>query len=575
MVARLTALLALIWVAACGGRSIHPWEYQPRALADTIPILEPEERKTSLAYDQLYGAVSGMGRVVSLNRHLGGLPPALNADPFDEVVDSAWFINRNHVDPLSPEAVARGPQSSEGPDQSGPVKIWEMKTMGITPGFWIEDARGDRYILKFDPVDYPELNSAAEVISTNLFWAAGYNVPENYVYFLDPSKLELDEEEELELVVVEGDSILSYQIGAADPGRALTMEVFQRRFLDRFPHEPDGTIRVLASKFLEGTPKGPFSWEGRRGDDPNDVIAHEHRREIRGLYVLAAWLNHVDTKQGNTLDMFIESPASPEGEDAPKIGYLRHHLIDLGSTLGSGSAHQHNPRHGTEYDFDSGAVLLRFLTIGGYKRPWQRMLPYPETHPSTGYYSVENFDPADWRSNIVNPAFISRNPRDGYWGAKIVMSFTDEQLAAVVDAVRYSDPAATAYVLRGLRDRRDVTGRYWFAQVSPLDDPRVEGGAVVFDDLWTRYFGGGAQYRWELDWDAADLEEEGVAPQPRIELPAPEGTLDVRNGEDARARLEVWRSDPTGQDDWAPRPATIWLEWDAGARSYRVVGVRY
>jgi hypothetical protein len=576
MVARLSALAVLTLVAACGGRAIHPWEYQPRALADTIPIYEPEERKTSLAYDQIYGAFSGMGRVVALNRHVAGLPPALNADPFDEVVDSAWFTNRNHVEPLSPDEVFRGPQSSEGPDQSGTVAIWSIKTQGITKGFWIEDSKGDRYILKFDPVEHPEINSAAEVISTNLFWAMGYNVPENYVFYLDPSKLVLDDDDDLEISAVEDGVPVMYDMVPDEPGeRQLTMEVFRREFLDASPSQPDGTIRVLASKFLEGTPKGPFGWEGVREDDPNDVIRHEHRREIRGLYVPAAWLNHVDTKQGNTLDMFIESPASPEGEDAPKIGYVRHHLIDLGSTLGSGSAHAHNPRHGTEYDFDASAVLLRMLTFGGYKRPWQRMLPYPETHPSTGYYSIDNFDPADWRPNIVNPAFINRSARDGYWGAKIVMSFTDEQLNAAVSAGRYSDPTAAAYLLRGLRERRDATGRYWFAQVSPLDDPRVEGGAVVFDDLWTRHFGGAAQYRWEFDWDGGDLEADGVSSAPRIELPVPTGALDSTDPEDARAQLDVWRSDPTGGDDWAPRPATIWLEWDAGARSYRVIGVRY
>src|SRR5687768_3168316 len=116
MVARLFAFAAVAFVAACGGRPIHPWEYQPRALADTIPIYEPEERKTSLAYDQIYGAFSGMGRVVALNRHVAGLPPALNVDPFDEVVDSSWFTNRNHVDPLSLEGIQRGPQTTEAPD---------------------------------------------------------------------------------------------------------------------------------------------------------------------------------------------------------------------------------------------------------------------------------------------------------------------------------------------------------------------------------------------------------------------------------------------------------------------------
>ena len=575
MVARRAALAILVLgVAACASHPPRPWEYRPRAMADTVPILEPTERETSLAYDQIYGVMSGMGRVVNVNRHLGGIPPALNADPFDGVVNSAWYTNRNQARALTADEVARGPQTTEGPDQSGPVTIKSIKAEGITPGFNIEDAAGIRYIVKFDPPENPEMASGAEVISTNLLWAAGYNVPENYVFQLDPTNLVMDDD--LELDVLEDGGLVHYQVGADDPSRELTLAVFQRAILDRYPRSADGTIRALASRFLEGSPKGPLAWEGMRNDDPNDVIPHQHRREVRGLYVVAAWLNHVDTKQGNTLDMFIESEASPEGEDAPKIGYLRHNLLDFGSTLGSGAAHPHNPRHGSEYDFDATAVLLRFFTLGLYKRPWQRMEREPQTHPSTGFYSVEIFNPGDWRPNIVNPAFINRTARDGYWGAKIVMSFTNEQLAAAVASGRYSDPAAAAYVLRGLRDRRDATGRYWFEKVSPLDRPRLEGSVVVFDDLWRRYFGGGTGYRWKLSWDAPDpdIDVGGVVSEAAIPLPpAPSALPASLDPEAAHARLQVWKVFDGG--DESDRPAEFWLAYDPVSRAWRVAGARY
>lgn len=561
-------LLGLAVSTACASHPIRPWEYEPRPMADTLPIHEPHERETSLLYDQIEGTVSGFGRALSVTRKTG-LPPALNADPSDEVVASSWFTNRIGMEPLTPEQVGRGPRAGEGPDQSGPVTVKSIKAEGVSPGFNIEDARGDRYILKFDPPENWEMASGAEVVATNIFWAAGYHVPENHVVYLDPDNLVLDDE--LEATFQQGDSLVTYSTDAAAGQRELTMEVFQENVLARYPRDAQGRVRAMASKFLDGIPKGPFSYLGVRDDDPNDVIPHEHRRELRGLYVIAAWLNHVDSKQGNSLDMFIPAPGSPE--DGPAIGYLRHHLIDFGSTLGSGATHPHRFRHGTEHDFDALSVVLRFATLGFYERPWQDVdadtLSYPS---STGYYSIDNFDPADWRSNIVNPAFINRTPRDGYWGAKIVMAFTDRHLDAAVAAGRYTDPRAAQYLLEGLEKRRDATGRYWFREVSPLDDPRIERGALVFDDLWIRHFGGPASYRWKMEWDAPDpdLEAGGTVTSASISLPAPPSGVRV-SGDGAYARLEVWKVWENG--DEADRPATIWLAPEGG--SWRVAGVRY
>ncbi|MBW3660883.1 MAG: hypothetical protein KY397_04540 [Gemmatimonadetes bacterium] len=565
---RAALLGGLLGLAACASHPIRPWQYDPRPMADTLAIREPIERETSLVYDQVEGVVSGLGRAFSLTRK-SGLPPALNADPFDEVVNSAWFTNRNGRERLSAEAIRRGPGAAEGPDQSAPVTVKSIKVEGVSPGFDIEDAAGDRYILKFDPPDHWEMASGAEVVATNLFWAAGYHVPENYVFYLDPSNLVLDED--LEATFQEGDSLVRYSTTPSPGERELTMEIFRRNILERFPRTADGRIRAMASKFLEGIPKGPFAYAGIRGDDPNDVIPHEHRRELRGLYVIAAWLNHVDAKQGNSLDMFILDERSPE--EGPGIGHLRHNLLDFGSTLGSAAVRPHNFRHGTEREFDAGPVLLRFITLGIYERPWQDVdmdtLRFP---PSIGYYSIDNFSPGDWRTNTVNPAFINRTDRDGYWGAKIVMSFTDEQLDAAVAAGQYSDPRAAQYLLEELKKRRDATGRYWFREVSPLDEPRVEGNSLVFDDLWIRHFGGPADYLWKLEWDAPDpdLESEGTASTASIPLPTPSAGVRA-SGDDAYARLEVWKVWEAGEE--AERPATIWLAPEGGA--WKVVGVRY
>ena len=111
---------------------------------------------------------------------------AQNANTLDEVPDSSWFTNRHGVQRLSREELLRGPNTTAGPDMRAPWRVFRSKIGGLTPGFQIIDGRGDRYVIKFDPVGVPELSSAAEVIATKLFYAIGYNTPENYIVAIDP-----------------------------------------------------------------------------------------------------------------------------------------------------------------------------------------------------------------------------------------------------------------------------------------------------------------------------------------------------------------------------------------------------
>jgi hypothetical protein len=75
-----------------------------------------------------------------------------------------------------------------------------------------------------------------------------------------------------------------------------------------------------------------------RDDDPNDLIPHEHRRDLRGLRLISAWLNDNDIREGNTLDMYVE-------EDGRR--FLKHYLIDAGSALGSDTTHPNIDRMST------------------------------------------------------------------------------------------------------------------------------------------------------------------------------------------------------------------------------------
>ena len=71
------------------------------------------------------------------------------------------------------------------------------------------------------------------------------------------------------------------------------------------PREKDGRYRAVASRFIKGKPLGEWEYRGRRKDDPEDLIPHEHRREVRGLWTINAWTNHTDCSARNTLDMWV------------------------------------------------------------------------------------------------------------------------------------------------------------------------------------------------------------------------------------------------------------------------------
>ena len=344
---------------------------------------------------------------------------------------------------MSVAEFAKGPDNGYGPDTTGHWTITRAKTEGITPGFQIKDASGGRYMIKFDPIGYSELATGAEVVVTKLFYGMGYNVPENYVTIFDPSILKLGED--VTLVDEKGRK------------RLMTEDDIQN-ILSRIEFLPNGKIRALASKYVQGRPIGGFRYEKTRGDDPNDIIPHEHRRELRGLEVPCSWLKHFDSKAGNNLDSYI-------GEEGQ--GYVKHFLIDFGSTLGSAAWAPQDPYKGHELDLDFEVMAMNIITLGLVVKDWEKLGPVE--NPAIGLFESWDFNPADTRPNFPNPAFENCTNLDGYWGAKLVMSITDEQMMAAIKTGKYSDPKVEKYIFQILKERRDKAGMYWYRQVCPLD----------------------------------------------------------------------------------------------------------
>jgi hypothetical protein len=378
--------------------------------------------------------------------------PAANANTMGEVPASSWFESRHGKSPMSPEQLAHGPDTTNGPSMEQPWVITDVKTEGVTPGFRIRDGRGDSYFVKFDTLGYPEIATGAEVIATKFFYAIGYNVPENHIAYFTRDQLRIDSK--LNLSERELDQLLK-----------------------RVDRGSDGRYRVVASKLLKGKPAGPFQYYGTRPDDPNDIFAHENRRELRGLRVFAAWLNHDDSRAINTLDMVVNDGGR---------NYLKHYLIDFGSTLGSGSTGPQKPRASWEYLWEPKPVFARIATFGLWDRPWVR-IKYPN-YPTIGNFEARYFDPETWKPEYPNPAFLNMTDQDAYWAAKIVMSFSEEDIRTIVKTGKLTDPDAENYLIDVLAARRDKIGRTWLTRVSSFDNFKwTDSGELTFDHLGSSY----------------------------------------------------------------------------------------
>jgi hypothetical protein len=359
---------------------------------------------------------------------------ACDVNCLEEVPASSWFTPRNGARPMSPHDVGRGNArlTSLAP---GPLSVTEARLDGRDPYIIAEDVRGSRCILEFDDPSLPEMRTAAAVISNRILHAAGYHVLECFIAQISTADLTPSPE--------------ARKIGEHGGSGDLSEEHLERFFAGfRIAEENEEvkddsplTLRVVASRLPEGVPKGVFRDRGRRTDDPNDLIPHEDRRSLRGLRILASWIDHSRFRPDRTMDVYLQ----PQG-------YLRHYLTGFSATLGAvlRAADSSSPK-GTSTDSD--------LTM--------------------------------WRAAEVFRPFEQMDQRDAFWGLSLLLSFTDEQVRAAVDAGRFSNPEWASAVATELMERRDRIGRAWLGRMNGavrllIANPGRNRWALTLEDLGVR-----------------------------------------------------------------------------------------
>jgi hypothetical protein len=414
----------------------------PKFFDDDPLTREPETQDASAAKPYRIDLAASL--LLDLFTKQGDTTPnvgAKNVNTIDEVPDSSWFTNRIYATPVSVESLARGPNATDGP-APGKWTLVAPKTSGFAPGFRIRDQRGEVWFLTLDPKGYPRSATGAIAVACRLFWAVGYYQIESHLASFRPEDIDIAETAKIE--------------PRPDYERRFTRSDLDA-VLARAHRNEDGTYRVLAARNAPGQVLGGFYFHGTRPDDPNDVVPHEHRRELRALKVFGAWTNLVDVKALNTLDSVV----SENGRNV-----VRHYLQDVGSTFGAGAMGPHDWDEGHEYLYEGDLVKKRLISFGFYLQPWQ-VAPYVE-HPEIGRIETNGFEPERWKTRVPNAAMRQARDDDTFWAALRVAAFTDEMIRAAIREGRYADPEAARMLADVLILRRNKIAQTYLTKITPL-----------------------------------------------------------------------------------------------------------
>lgn len=533
--ARATWATLLAWgtVAAGGCSSTARFASVPpiTVAGDTLPSPVPRATSFGMAAYQ-YDLVVRRPAVRALD--VSAAPPAQDVNSMDELPASSWYTPRLGYRPVSPTELVRGPEDA-GPPQL-PITVVQAKVGGGNPGFIVADARGHRYLTKFDPPEFPGVETTTAIIVNRLFWGFGYNVPEDYLLVFERDDLHIDPQGEVTAAGV--DSILA-----------------------RVAQPTDGQYRATVSLFIGGIILGAVPDKGRRKDDLNDLIAHENRRVLRAMRVFGAFVNHTDLRIDNSLDTYVGEPGR---------GYVRHYMLDFGEALGG-----HASEHGWMWDgfrryFDFGEAFTRMLTLGLVVEDWEN-LTYTQW-PSVGAFEAELFDPATWKTVSAYEPMLFSQPDDDYWAVKVVGAVTREHLEALVRAAQYPEREAAEYVVETLMERRRKVLEYFLQEVSPIDPVAYEAGELQLRDMY-RVLVGPASAPTAYDIRFYDDDGNEVAARRTVEaagdafsVPIPERALERGDGYMYVAVRARWG------DRAAPRPAQFHLRRTADG-TVKLMGV--
>jgi len=392
---------------------------------------------------------------------------SVNVNSLDEVPDSSWFTNRLGVRPVSLDELRLNECKKEvllDPDHApdGSWLIDQGKTSGSTPGFRINVPGKGKYLVKVEATGLPERQVAATVIGEAVYYAAGYNATCEQALLVRPSVFKLKP-----------------GLRAAHGNFGDYYDFDQKAVDDLFAksNKHGGKLRISASAWVPGYITQQFRYEGTRSDDPNDVVPHQDRRELRASRLISAWIDHFDSREGNSLETWVTDVKGGPPDASP--GHLVH--IMMGTSAALGSSWDWDPisrRLGYSYVVDWGDMATDFVTLGTVTHVWETTQRTPG-HEMFGYFNVRDFDPERWKNEYPNRAFSQMTERDAAWMARILARFTPRMVRTLAEMAELEDPANTDYLESVLEGRLEKILERYLTRVSPITGVHVEGTSVL------------------------------------------------------------------------------------------------
>jgi len=449
---RALGLLTVLLTAGCGGTSRFALRGPVLRDADDKPLSHAPVKDEESDYANTIDMT--LMRPLSRAFLAETSGESRNVNSLDEVPDSTWFTNRM----VTSAEVERGPCPDGGPVL--PLTVKSSLVGGTTPGFVVKDARGQKYVAKMDGLaryEQPEISTAADAIVSRLYWASGFNAPCNQVIYVESKDLRLAP-----------DSVEIRDTGRRYP---LTLDLLTST-LASATRDSSGAFRLSASRFIDGEGVGTWRTEGTRADDPNDVIPHEDRRELRGERFLAAWVDHWDSRGLNSYDAYVAARGAPPG-----AGYVVHYFLDFSDSLGgtSGRTRQREPRLGFSTVSNLPVIMADSITFGLIRRPWDEVHVDPVYADLGTMNDVAAFDPYGFAPQTPLVRWARAQPSDLGWMARRIARLGLEDVRAAVRAGRLSRPIEEARLVEVLMARREKILRAAFAKSSPLAELSMAG----------------------------------------------------------------------------------------------------